>query len=147
MSSAQSSDTVSVHYTGTLEDGSVFDTSKAEGREPLQFVLGTGTVIPGFDTAIAGMAVGEVKTVTIAPEDAYGERREELLQKWPRAQMPEGYAPNVGDVMEMHHQEQEHPLPVTVVAFDDDTVTLDANHLLAGKSLTFELELVSIDTA
>jgi FKBP-type peptidyl-prolyl cis-trans isomerase 2 len=146
MTPAQPHDTVCIHYTGTLDDGCVFDTSRAEGRAPLEFVLGAGAVIAGFDAAVTGMVVGEVKTVTIPPAQAYGERRDELLQEWPRAELPEGYSPTVGDVMEVHHQEQEQPLPVTVVAFDDHSITLDANHVLAGKALTFELELVSIAT-
>ncbi len=131
----QAGDQVSVHYTGTLDDGSQFDSSA--GREPLQFVVGSGQVISGFDEAVSGLAIGENRTVRMEAADAYGEHRDDLIVTVPASNAPEGLT--VGDQVAAGGQ------PATVVAVDEDTVTIDANHQLAGQALTFEVELVSID--
>lgn len=133
----QSGDTVRVHYTGTLADGSVFDTSS--GGEPLSFVVGAGDVIAGFDEAVAGMEVGETKTVTISPENAYGEADPERLLVVGRDQMP-GEDVAVGDAFEIG-LDGGGSIPVRVTDVTDETVTLDANHVLAGEALTFAITL------
>jgi peptidylprolyl isomerase len=141
MSQAKTGDNVKIHYTGTLEDGTEFDSSA--GREPLAFALGTGQVIPGFDTAVDGMAVGESKTVTIPADEAYGERHDQLVQQVPKTALPEDMKPEVG--MQLQSQSPEGQimnLIVTDVA--DETVTVDGNHPLAGKALTFAIELVEV---
>ncbi|CUI70158.1 FKBP-type peptidyl-prolyl cis-trans isomerase [Cognatishimia activa] len=142
MTAATSGDSVRIHYTGTLADGTVFDSS--EGREPLEFKLGSGMVIKGFDDGVTGMAVGEKKTVTIPCADAYGEFQPEMVQDVPRAQIPAEIPVEAGLVLQMQSPDG-HVMPVKIVKFDDQTVTLDANHDLAGKDLTFALELVSIN--
>lgn len=144
MSTAKTGDTVRVHYTGRLDDGTVFDSSRE--RDPLEFQVGAGQVIPGFDRAVEGLAVGEATETRIEASDAYGEARDDLIVQVPRDQVPEelGVAPGM-------HLELRQPdggsMPVTVTAVDEASVTLDANHPLAGKPLTFELELVSIGGA
>lgn len=141
MTQAKSGDTVRIHYTGTLDDGTQFDSSA--GREPLQFALGGGEVIPGFDSAVTGMAVGENKTVTIPPGDAYGQRHEQLVQQVSRSALPEEMEPTIG--MQLQSQSPDGQimnLVVTEVA--DDTITVDANHPLSGQDLTFDIELVEI---
>ena len=139
---AQAGDTVKIHYKGTLDDGSVFDSS--EGREPLGFRLGTGQVIQGFDDAVRGMNVGERKTVRIAPGEAYGEARDDLFLVVERRQLPSETPLELGASLTIQ-QPDGRPVPVSVSAMDDDTVTLNANHPLAGQALTFALELVSIE--
>ena len=141
MSQANTGDKVSIHYTGTLEDGSRFDSS--EGREPLQFELGSGQVIPGFDKAVEGMTVGETKTVTIPPEDAYGPRNEQAIQSVPKSALPPELEPQVGMNLQAQNQNQQ-PIQLTVVAVEEDSITVDANHPLAGKALNFEINLVAI---
>lgn len=136
MRQATSGDTVRVHYTGTLDDGSEFDSSA--GREPLEFTLGSGQVIPGFDNAVTGMAAGDTKTVTMGPDDAYGQANPDLVQVVDRDRIPPTIDLEVGMQLSAGSQRLQ------VTAFDDDSVTLDANHPLAGKALTFALELVSI---
>lgn len=141
MSQAKSGDTVKIHYTGTLLDGSEFDSSA--GRDPLEFSLGSGQVIPGFDNAVDGMAVGEKKTVVIPPHEAYGERHDQLAQQVPRSSLPEDMTPEVGMQLQSQSPDgQVMNLVVTEVA--DDEITVDANHPLAGLSLTFAIELVEI---
>lgn len=140
MEQAKQGDTVRVHYTGTLDDGQEFDSSR--GLDPLTFTLGTGSVIPGFDDAVTGMAVGDEKRVTIPAEDAYGPRRDELTLALPRAELPPDLELEEGTQLRMEQGEQS--LVVTVRALDDETVTLDANHPLAGEALTFDLRLVEI---
>jgi len=141
MSQAKSGDTVRIHYTGTLDDGTEFDSSA--GREPLEFALGGGQVIPGFDSAVSGMAVGDSKTVTIAPDDAYGQRHEQLVQQVPRSTLPDNVEPAVG----MHLQSQSpdgQVMNLVVVEVEEESITLDANHPLSGQALTFAIELVEI---
>jgi len=141
MAQAKQGDTVHIHYRGTLADGTQFDSS--EGRDPLQFTLGSGQVIPGFDNAVSGMAPGEKKTVTIPADQAYGAHQAEAVMTYPRADFPPDIQPEVG--AELHlSDDQGHIIPVTITHVNDDEVTLDANHALAGKDLTFDLELVRI---
>jgi len=142
MQSAKRGDTVHVHYRGTLADGSEFDNSA--GGDPISFTLGAGEVIPGFETAIEGMSAGEKKTHTISAENAYGERREELVFTVGREQMPIDSEIEVGDMLRVGFPDGTSAA-VQVAALDGQSVTLDANHPLAGKDLTFELELVSIE--
>ena len=137
---AQAGDTVRVHYTGTLDDGTEFDSSV--GREPLEFTLGAGQVVPGFDAAVTGMRVGERKTVTIPAADAYGDPRPELLVTVPRAQVPPNMQPRVGQRLQVGRGAQA--VPVVVHEVTEEHVILDGNHPLAGQDLTFALELVEI---
>lgn len=141
MARAKEGDTVRVHYTGKLDDGSVFDSS--QGRDPLEFTLGGGQVIPGFEQAILGMQPGESKTVTIESDEAYGPRREELTLQVGRSQLPPEMEPEVGQRLQM--QQGEQTVVVMITGVDAESVTLDANHPLAGQDLTFELELVEVD--
>jgi peptidylprolyl isomerase len=141
MSIVKSGDTVKVHYTGKLDNGDVFDSS--EGAEPLAFIVGAGEVIPGFDQALMGMKVGETKDVVIEPEHAYGNRIEELVQTIDRSQFNLGGAePEIGLHIEMRTPDGNIPLTITDIT--DKTITLDANHLLAGETLHFSLTLVEI---
>lgn len=132
---AQDGDRVAVHYTGTLDDGSQFDSSA--GRDPLEFVVGSGQVIAGFDQAVRGLVEGESRTVRMDAADAYGERDENLIVTVPADQAPAGLTE--GD------QVAAGGRPATVVAVDAESVTIDANHRLAGEALTFDVELVRID--
>ena len=141
MSQAKSGDTVKIHYTGTLDDGTEFDSSA--GREPLEFALGGGQVIPGFDSAVDGMAVGDSKTVTIPPGEAYGERHDHLVQEVPKTELPQDMKPEVGmQVQSQSPEGQIMNLIVTEVAAK--SITVDGNHALAGQVLTFAIELVEI---
>lgn len=142
MPAAKSGDTVHLHYTGRLSDGSVFDSS--EGREPLAFTLGSGQVIPGFDAGVSGMAEGETKTVEIPSDDAYGPREDGLVLRVPRTSLPPGETIEEGQRLQIGLDDGT-VLDVEVVAMDDEAITLDANHPLAGKALTFDLELVRIE--
>ncbi len=137
---AKNGDTVQLNYVGKLADGSVFDSS--EGREPLQFTLGQGQIIPGFEKAVLGMKVGEKKTVTIPMDQAYGPHRDDLVIQVARKQLPSGANPQVGKQLPM--VSNNRLVMVTVLKIEGDTITIDANSPLAGKDLTFEIELVSI---
>lgn len=130
-------DTVRAHYTGTLEDGTVFDTSR--NREPLEFILGKGMVISGFEKAVLGHEPGETITVTIGPDEAYGDRDEELVFTVPRAQVPDHIPLEVGTPLQLSNEQGE--MAVTITEVDADEITLDANHPLAGKTLTFEIAI------
>jgi len=141
MSQAKQGDSVKVHYTGKLDDGTVFDSSV--GREPLDFTVGAGQLIAGFDEAVVGMAVGEKKTVRIAPEQAYGPHNPEMTLQVPRSDLPADIQPELGMQLEAS-QEGGHSMVVTVVEITDESVTFDANHPLAGKALTFEIEVVDL---
>lgn len=138
---AQAGDTVKVHYTGTLADGTQFDSSA--GKEPLEFTLGSGRVIAGFDEGVTGMKVGEKKTITIPADEAYGQYREDLTLKIGRSELPSDIEPAAGMQLQMT-QANGAVITVKITEVTADTVTLDANHELAGKDLTFELELVEI---
>lgn len=141
MTAAKSGDKVAIHYTGSLDDGTVFDSSN--GRAPLEFTLGSGQVIKGFDDGVTGMTVGEKKTVHIPCVDAYGESNPDMVQDVPREQIPAEIPLEEGLMLQMQGPGGQ-VLPVKVVKITDDAVTLDANHDLAGKDLNFDLELVSI---
>lgn len=141
MQQAKSGDKVKVHYTGTLKDGTVFDSS--EGHDPLEFEVGSGQVIKGFDEAIAGMEIGEKKTVLIPCAKAYGEVKAELVMQVPLEQVPADLNPEVGMLLEVGGANGEL-LRVTVKDITDSEIILDANPPLAGEDLTFALELVEI---
>jgi FKBP-type peptidyl-prolyl cis-trans isomerase 2 len=139
---AQQGDTVKVHYRGRLEDGFEFDTSV--GGEPLVFTVGSGEVIQGFEEAATGMAVGELKTFTIAPEQGYGPYKDDLVVEMPAGSFPEDIVPEVGMTLKLVDENGDE-IPVIVVGVNEETVTLDANHPLAGKALTFDIELLGIN--
>jgi peptidylprolyl isomerase len=140
MAQAKRGDTVRVHYTGTLDNGEQFDSSR--GMDPLTFTLGEGAVIQGFDDAVDGMAIGESKRVTIPAAEAYGVRRDELTLRIPRSELPADLELEVGSQLRM--EQGSESVVVTVRDLDEGTVMLDANHPLAGQALTFDLELVEI---
>jgi peptidylprolyl isomerase len=141
MSIAKTGDQVAVHYTGKHTDGAIFDSSV--GKTPLEFKLGTGMVIKGFDDGVTGMTIGEKKTVLIPAVEAYGEYSPENTVTLERAQIPLHIELEVGSSLSMH-QDGGHVVEVVITDLTDSNVTLDANHPLAGRDLTFELELVSI---
>ncbi|RYD51386.1 MAG: peptidylprolyl isomerase [Sphingobacteriales bacterium] len=141
MQQVKSGDLVRIHYHGTLSDGTVFDSSSE--REPLEFTAGSGQVIPGFDTAVVGMTVGEKKSVHIPVDEAYGQPNDQMMIEFPKSQFPEDVQPEVGASLHLS-DDQGHVFPVTVVEVKEDSVVLDGNHPLAGKDLNFDLELVSI---
>jgi FKBP-type peptidyl-prolyl cis-trans isomerase 2 len=140
MRKVQNGDTITVNYTGRLEDGSVFDSSLMEGREPLTSTLGQGQLIHGFENGLIDMVVGETKTIEIEPENAYGQRFEHLITEVNKNQVPETI--QVGETLQGNTP--NGPIIVKVVDVNDETVTLDANHPLAGQKLIFDLELVGI---
>lgn len=135
----QNGSTVEVHYTGKLTDGEVFDSS--EGRQPLSFTMGTGQIIPGFESALVGKNIGDKVTVNIQPSDAYGEYREDLVVKVPNEQMPGPV--EVGMTLQAQAQ-SGMPLNVTVKEVNEDHVVIDGNHPLSGKELIFDIEVVGI---
>lgn len=141
MSQAKSGDIVKIHYKGTLDDGSQFDSS--EDRDPLEFELGSGQVIPGFDTAVEGMTVGESKNVRLEPEEAYGPRHDQLVQEVERSVLPEDLTPEEGMALQTESPEGQ-VMQLMVTAISETTITLDANHPLAGQALSFDIELVDI---
>ena len=141
MTEVKSGDTVHIHYTGTLKDGTVFDSS--EGRDPLKFEVGSGQIIPGLDTAMPGMSVGEKKTVEVPAEQAYGQVDPNARQQVPREGIPADIPLDPGTQLQVQ-TENGQVLPVTVLEVTEEHVTLDANHALAGKDLKFEVELVAI---
>jgi len=141
MSVVKKDSVVKVHYKGTLKDGSVFDSS--QGRDPLEFTVGAGMMIAGFDAGVVGMAVGEKKTLEIPSDQAYGERREEMIAKVPVAEVPEDVNPKAGMVLQMQHP-NGMPITVTVVEVNEEHVILDGNPPLAGKDLIFDIEMVEV---
>ncbi|MBN2463768.1 MAG: peptidylprolyl isomerase [Dehalococcoidia bacterium] len=138
---AKYGDTVQVHYTGKLADGTVFDSSVERG--PLEFTVGSGQLIEGFDNAVLGMKVGEKKTVTIPVDEAYGPHRDEQVVEISREKLPSDLTPEVGQQLVMT-QSDGTEIVVVITEVSDETITIDANHPLAGKDLTFEIELVKI---
>ncbi len=141
MAQAKQGDTVKVHYTGTLADGSVFDSSVE--RAPLEFTLGSGQLIAGFDEAVNGMSPGEKKVVKIPAEKGYGPRRDEMKAEVSRGELPPDLEPVVGMQLQANQQDGRS-MVVTVIEVTDESITLDANHPLAGKELTFEIELLEV---
>ncbi len=141
MTQAKQGDTVQLHYMGKLQDGTVFDTSRE--RYPLKFTIGNGQVIAGFEQAVIGMKIGESKTAKIPMEQAYGPHREDMVITMDRNQLPPDLNPMVGQRLELTQVDDQTSL-VTVTAVTESTLTLDANHPLAGKELTFDMELVGI---
>lgn len=141
MPEAKQGDTVTIHYTGRLDDGTVFDSSK--NGDPLSFTLGEGKVIPGFENAVEGMEQGDRKTTTIPSEEAYGPRRDELVLQVPREQVPEEIDPKPGERLRMQSADG-NTFDVVVAEAREDSLVLDANHPLAGRDLTFDLELVEV---
>lgn len=141
MAQAERGDTVRVEYTGKLEDGTVFDSS--EDREPLEFTIGEDEVIPGFEAAVMGMSPGDSATAELGPEEAYGERREDLVFDVDRDEISGEVELEVGDEVELHGEDGS-TVPAIIVGLDESSVTLDANHPLAGRTLVFDVELVSI---
>ena len=142
MKTVEENDKVALHYTGTLSNGETFDSS--EGRDPLSFEVGSGQVIPGFDKAVRGMKVDESKKFTVPSAEAYGEPNEELVYEVPLASIPAELKPHEGQRL-VSNLEDGRQIPVTVTKVAEDTITLDANHPLAGKDLTFDIKIVSID--
>ncbi|MBP7688665.1 MAG: peptidylprolyl isomerase [Thermoflexales bacterium] len=141
MASAQAGDTVRVHYTGKLDDGTVFDSSA--GSDPIEFVIGDHQVIPGFEDGVTGMAIGETKTITIPFDQAYGAYDDELVLDVPRDQFPDHITPEIGEALQLQ-QPDGNVITVIISEVSDESVTLDANHPLAGEDLTFDLELAEI---
>lgn len=141
MAKPQNGNTVKIHYTGRLTDGSEFDSSK--GREPLEFVVGSGQVIQGFETAVLDLEAGQSTTVTIPAVSAYGERREEMVATVSRAQFPEDIPVELGIQLQIPTPDGR-AMVAEITAIDGDNVTIDANHHLAGKDLVFDIELVEI---
>ena len=139
MIQAKDGDTVKVHYTGRLENGEVFVTTK--DGEPLEVTLGSGRIIPGFEKGIAGMEVGETKTITVPPGQAYGPRSKELIVTIKRVNLPEQISPAIGLRLKMESPDGSH-IDLVITDMDENTVTLDANHPLAGNTLVFEMELL-----
>lgn len=140
MSKAKTGDTVQVEYVGRLTDGTTFDSS--EGGPPLEFVVGEGKLIPGFEQAVEGMEVGDTRTTTIPSQEAYGDPREDLTFDLPREQFPDHIDPQVGQRLQISQGDQAFVVQVTDVG--DGAVSLDANHPLAGQDLTFDITLVGI---
>ena len=140
MAEAKNGDTVKVHYTGTLEDGTQFDSSA--DRDPLEFTLGEGRLIKGFETAVIGMDAGDTKSVKIPVEEGYGEPRDELVLVVERSEFPSDIDPTVGEQLEMRQEDKS--FVVRVIEVTPENVKLDANHPLAGKILNFDIELVSV---
>ncbi len=144
MQQVKKGDTVKVHYHGRLTDGTTFDSSS--GREPLQFEVGSGQVIKGFEDGVAGMNVGDKKTIQIPVEDAYGPKDENMLVEFPKSNFPEDLKPEVGMQLNMTNGGGQ-VIPVTIVEIGEESVMLDANHPLAGQDLIFDIELVEIEGA
>lgn len=141
MQQVKSGDTVRVHYLGRLTDGTTFDSS--EGRDPLEFEVGSGMVIAGFDNGVVGMIIGDKKTVHIPVDDAYGQKNPEMIIEFPREQVPEGMPLEKGMRLNLNNSEGQ-VVPVVITDVLDETILLDANHPLAGEDLVFDIELVEI---
>ncbi|AYD46587.1 MAG TPA: peptidylprolyl isomerase [Arachidicoccus soli] len=141
MQTAKKGDKVKVHYHGKLTDGTTFDSS--EGRSPLEFEVGSGQVIPGFDDGVTGLKVGEKRTVNIPADQAYGQASEEQIVEFPKSQFPPEMTPEVGMPLQMSN-DQGQTFQVVIKEVKEDSVVLDANHPLAGKDLVFDIELVEI---
>lgn len=143
MAKAKEGDIVKVNYTGKLEDGTVFDTS--QDREPLTFTIGEGKVIPGFEQAVTSMEPGDSKTETLAPEQAYGPRRDDMVMEMERDQIPDNVEAQEGQELQLRLQNGQ-TVPVVITDLSDESVTIDANHPLAGKTLVFDIELIDVES-
>ena len=143
MQQVKKGDTVKVHYHGRLNDGSTFDSS--EGRQPLEFEVGSGMVIAGFDNGVLGMTVGEKRTLEIPVVDAYGPKQDDFFMEFPRERFPDDMAPEVGKQLNMSNGQGQN-FPVSIAEIKDDIIVLDANHPLAGQDLTFDITVVEIET-
>ncbi len=141
MAEVKSGDNVKVHYTGKFDDGTIFNSSA--GRSPLEFTLGKGEMIAGFEAAVFGMKPGDSKSINIPADEAYGQRQDELLMEIERNQIPEGLNPEAGQPLQLKRADGQE-ITVMVTEIKDDVITLDANHPMAGKDLTFEIQLVEI---
>lgn len=141
MSNVKQGDKVKVHYTGTLQDGSVFDSSRE--REPLEFEIGSGALIPGFEKAVLGLSVGESTKVEIPSGEAYGEVRDEMIISVERTKLPADIDPQLGMQLQVQ-QPDGQAMPVVISDVNETHITIDANHPLAGRDLTFEIELVEV---
>ena len=142
MNTAKKGDTVKVHYTGKLHDGTVFDSSHNR-NEPIEFTLGQQNMIAGFEKAVEGMAVGDTKTAEIPASEAYGTKKEDMIIEVPKAEVPADIEPEIGQQLAMQGSNGQQ-VPVVITEVNDHAITLDANHPLAGKDLIFDLELVQI---
>ena len=142
MSKVENGQNVSVHYVGTLDDGTEFDSSRSRG-ETLSFTVGTGQVIDGFNDAVVGMAAGEIKTIKLSPEEAYGPANPEAVQTVPANAFPSDFEPVVGATV-VGHDEMGQQMMAKIEAFDNEGITLDFNHPMAGKNLNFEIEVVEV---
>ena len=142
MQGVKNGDTIKIHYKGRLNDGTVFDSS--EGRAPLEFTVGGGMVIPGFDAGVKDMNIGDTKTIHIPAAEAYGTKQEHLVMEFPKDQFPPDLQPEVGMQLNMSSNTGQ-VIPVVITEVKEDTVWLDANHQLAGQDLIFDLELMEIN--
>lgn len=142
MTEVTEGDTITLHYTGSLDDGTIFDSS--EGRPPMSFKVGAGQVIPGFDDGVRGMQIGDSRHIVVPADQAYGEYHEDLVKVVPRDAFPPDMKPAIGLVLELELPSGES-MPVRIIDVEGDDVVLDANHLLAGEALNFDVHLVSID--
>ena len=141
MEKTRNGDTIKVHYTGKLNDGTVFDSSQE--HEPLEFTIGSGQVIPGFDKGVVGMELNEKKSLNIPASEAYGDRKEELIIEVPKTELPDGFNPEEGQQLQMKNQDGQ-TFAVIVSEIRENSIKLDANHPLAGEDLNFDIELVEI---
>jgi peptidylprolyl isomerase len=142
MSKVKDGDTVKVHYTGKLKNGDVFDSSRE--KEPFEFTVGNKAVIPGFEKGVVGMGVGDTKTIEIPPEEAYGAKQDELVVVVNKSEFPDDITPSVGQRLQIKQQDG-NPVIVTITDLTEDSITLDANHPLAGYTLFFEVEILDIN--
>ena len=142
---AKKGDTVKINYVGKLEDGTIFDESKLHDG-PLEFKVGDKKLLPEFENAVVGMTVGQTKTITIKSDDAYGARKEELVQKVNRNQLPADMEPKIGQQLRAK-RDDDNEIIVTVVGIDETEITIDVTHPLAGKDLAFDIELLEIKEA
>jgi len=141
MTQAKSGDTVKIHYSGSLDDGTPFDSSR--GGDPLQFQLGAGQLLPGFETAVEGMTVGESKSFSLAPEEAYGPHQEALVQDVPKSALPDDMTPEVGMQLQGTGSDGQ-TMQLVVTDVKSEAITVDGNHPLAGQALNFDIELVEV---
>ncbi len=137
-------DTVKVEYTGTFDNGDVFDSTEKHGGEPLEFTVGEKQVISGFEEAVVGKEVGDEISIRLEPEDAYGERNPQAIGKIPKEQLPDDFEAKVGQIIGVaqQHGEHQHQIPAKIIEVEDEQITIDLNHPMAGKTLNFEMKIV-----